>query len=1258
MKVRFKLTSVIAILLILIISFCSVGASTPLSGDFDSSGTVDSYDAVYLLYNSLYGDVYYPVEQGTDVNGDGEYTSDDAIYLLNNILFGNDEYPLPDTTVPVTFNNNGVTNTYYLKPGEKLPTLQSYISADYDRYDFVGWYNKDFTVQYNAVPESKATLYAKFDGYVGYTFTGGNIYDPNNRGLIAAVNDPFGGEGRVLHSRLIKKNDSVYYGYYRGVVPTLHDGTSDSAFELKKGRTYSVKFKYRFAADCPQNAACDISVYAVDPNGVYVNGNKSQLDPVWITKSHLTNKSDWAECCFTVENTTDYSHLYIRFMGSSSTSVYDFYIDDLLILVLTPYEGITLVSDGVTTKTELSVGDALPQLETYYDDITSMSFEFDGWYDSALTTKYSNVVENVDTYYAKYHGFTKYSFETDGIYDPNGMYSQTSSGLKAWWYSVDPTGADNICLRAKLSNNDNNTHVALPVLEGVNGGYTLTKGKQYVVAFRYFVDTDQERAPSFSVRGCAKGNIGSSGGKTDTLQGTLLPSCGRWSRMWVKFTAPDTVETSPYLILLSQLTPKTDNLTVYLDDVCVMEFSNSDVFYFKTPADNITLNDNGVASSYNGSYIGEIIPEPEEYYGSEFRGWYNESFTTPFTTVHQNGASYWAKNDGSIINFENGGYFDPNLNFGTQNSKYRIVSDPLNYKNKVISVSLAGRTSNFHFAINESGYSTNGYKLTVGNTYEISFMYYAKNLNSKGVSVQFRGSRSENIGINGGKSKGYGEKTLDIENSWTGVTVKFTYNGTDLLDEEEPYLIMMSQDKAYSQGSAACTATVYFDDIVIKEYEPEKEYVQKTVSVGGMNLGVSGREYNIVIPSNNFSYLARMQCDELVKVLEKITTENCKFNIVYENDWVENTNQFNIFVGDVKGHNRDSKYIIDTQALGKDEYCFRFGVGNIYVNGGSTYALAMGISELLKTLDEAVADEPFAAGYTVSGKYSEKIDGYSTASYYRPTFLEDFDADEIDTSVWTVFDGNEIESVTEGKLSIRSAAHTNLVDGCLVFDAAFDDNYYYGGMLKSHGKLSYRYGYLETSCITPHGAGIWTAMWTTSNGGNTGLFRPEIDINESFGDAQYSYFNMHSWLTGAGIDQGLKKYALGDRKKPDRVAEAGAGKTFNDDFHTFGLFWTEDGTKFTVDGRVQYDHTYDINDKYYHDDIDAYYEKLCIIVSMTVGNPGHSGQFKLDESADYWYKTNKYIIDYVHIYQIDGQDIFYNLREPVEIDRTDLGERE
>ncbi|MDD6484370.1 MAG: DUF6273 domain-containing protein [Clostridiales bacterium] len=63
-----------------------------IEGDVNGDDSVDSDDAIYLLYYTLLPEDY-PINQNGDFNGDGEVNSDDAIYLLYHTLLP-DSYPL------------------------------------------------------------------------------------------------------------------------------------------------------------------------------------------------------------------------------------------------------------------------------------------------------------------------------------------------------------------------------------------------------------------------------------------------------------------------------------------------------------------------------------------------------------------------------------------------------------------------------------------------------------------------------------------------------------------------------------------------------------------------------------------------------------------------------------------------------------------------------------------------------------------------------------------------------------------------------------------------------------------------------------------------------------------------------------------------------------------------------------------------------------------------------------------------------------
>lgn len=103
-------------------------------GDLDDNDMIDRNDALHLLYNSMFGDEDYPVNQDVDFDNDGDITGYDAVYLLYHSLFGAD-YPL---TTPTKFMKY-VRNTMVEK--ETAGSTIEFSSVDYPTYQHVTYYS-------------------------------------------------------------------------------------------------------------------------------------------------------------------------------------------------------------------------------------------------------------------------------------------------------------------------------------------------------------------------------------------------------------------------------------------------------------------------------------------------------------------------------------------------------------------------------------------------------------------------------------------------------------------------------------------------------------------------------------------------------------------------------------------------------------------------------------------------------------------------------------------------------------------------------------------------------------------------------------------------------------------------------------------------------------------------------------------------------------------------------------------------------------
>ena len=74
--------------------FLVITYDIPTYGDINGDGSIDSDDAVYLLYSMTFGSGKYPLKTEYDLNNDGSSDSEDAVYLLYHIMFGREYYPL------------------------------------------------------------------------------------------------------------------------------------------------------------------------------------------------------------------------------------------------------------------------------------------------------------------------------------------------------------------------------------------------------------------------------------------------------------------------------------------------------------------------------------------------------------------------------------------------------------------------------------------------------------------------------------------------------------------------------------------------------------------------------------------------------------------------------------------------------------------------------------------------------------------------------------------------------------------------------------------------------------------------------------------------------------------------------------------------------------------------------------------------------------------------------------------------------------
>ena len=469
---------------------------------------------------------------------------------------------------------------------------------------------------------------------------------------------------------------------------------------------------------------------------------------------------------------------------------------------------------------------------------------------------------------------------------------------------------------------------------------------------------------------------------------------------------------------------------------------------------------------------------------------------------------------------------------------------------------------------------------------------------------------------------------------------------------------------------------------------------EKGITVNGVKLD---NRYTLVVPQYNMSYLVRIQLEELQKAFASeigttlpeatdatapaFTKENSDY--FYGKSWgnCETATDYKNYVNAIESLDKTkskTEYVYevvigDCDRAGrpvvsdKNQYIIKVIGNKIFLNGGSPAATAMAVSEFTKM----VKSGPLALtnASTFVGNYNDVISKYNRDSYYTLTWGDDFEGTTIDTSKWNVsygYDETVYDSGLNGRTPLRGsrALNNNYVqDGKLYICAAYDSNYYYGGHLSTNGLMTFKYGYVETSCLKPFGQGFWTSLWVDNYRRDTGLGRMEIDVNESYGPGHVTLQNTFAWVNWSGRQAVLSKYNF---NIPYNYAFNKTNIQFNTDnrgyyldFHTFGYGWDENELFFTIDGKVTSSYDYATaamvfgnlssagsldttieNARAAEIEItkSAFATPAFLRVSMAVGFS--SREFIVPDGSKEWTETNKFIVDYVHVYQLAGQQIY------------------
>lgn len=240
---------------------------------------------------------------------------------------------------------------------------------------------------------------------------------------------------------------------------------------------------------------------------------------------------------------------------------------------------------------------------------------------------------------------------------------------------------------------------------------------------------------------------------------------------------------------------------------------------------------------------------------------------------------------------------------------------------------------------------------------------------------------------------------------------------------------------------------------------------------------------------------------------------------------------------------------------------------------------------------------------------------------YKLVWSEEFDGSEIDRNTWRFEEGyvrnNELQCYCD------SPENAYIEDSCLVIKSiktGDEECPYTSASLNTHGKKEFLYGKLEMRAKLPCGEGIWPAFWTLGVNIKDTPWPAcgEIDIMEMVGGKgrDISTCPFGDYVSDSTV-QATVHYT--DEKKGLQRAFEFSDRKFCEDFHIFGIEWTEEHIKFYVDNVIY--NSVDIRD------IEAFHKPQYVLVNTAIGG---SWAKDPDDTTEF---PQKYYIDWIRYYK-------------------------
>ncbi len=233
---------------------------------------------------------------------------------------------------------------------------------------------------------------------------------------------------------------------------------------------------------------------------------------------------------------------------------------------------------------------------------------------------------------------------------------------------------------------------------------------------------------------------------------------------------------------------------------------------------------------------------------------------------------------------------------------------------------------------------------------------------------------------------------------------------------------------------------------------------------------------------------------------------------------------------------------------------------------------------------------------------------------------DEFNGNRLDAKYWNAETGRGLWGNNELQAYAKRKGNLSVSDGCLVIRAQNRNGDFSSARVNTKGKASFTRGHIEARIKLPYGNGMWPAFWMMGDDIDA-VGHPacgEIDIMEMVGGSDP--------IGGRLSDSVL--YASIHKPRDDGsgiVTKTGSrelSEPLSNDFHVYGLRWTETEMTFSVDGTVYF--SVDISSP----DDEIFHKAYFLIFNLAVGGdwPGSPTEDTV------WPQEMR--VDWVRVYEI------------------------